>query len=65
VRYNHHVDTVEALAPRVVATAHGPVLVGNDIHDAFDRVRTLAGEPRFVPPGQSMLDEILAAAKAA
>ena len=43
VRYNRHVDTVEALKPRVVASAHGPILVGDAIHDAFDRVRTLAG----------------------
>lgn len=59
-RYNAHVDTVEALAPRVVASAHGPILVGDAIHDAFDRVRTLAGEPRLAPPGQAALDEILA-----
>lgn len=61
VRYNRHVDTVEALKPRAVASAHGPILVGDQIHDAFDRVRTLAGEPRIAPPGQEALDEILAA----
>jgi flavorubredoxin len=60
VRYNAHVDTVEALAPRVVTSAHGPILVGDAIHDAFDRVRSLAGEPRLAPPGQEGLDEILA-----
>lgn len=65
VRYDAHVDTVERLAPRVVATAHGPVLTGHAIHDAFDRVRTLAGQPRIAPPGQELLDEILAAAAAA
>lgn len=62
VRYNRHVDTVEALKPRAVATAHGPILVGDQIHDAFDRVRSLAGQPRIVPPGQEALDAILAAA---
>src|SRR5688572_19312898 len=65
VRYDRHVDTVEALAPRVVTSAHGPVLVGDAIHDAFDRVRTLAGQPRIAPPGQELLDEILAAVTAA
>jgi flavorubredoxin len=60
VRYNRHVDSIEALKPRAVASAHGPILVGDAIHDAFDRVRTLAGEPRIAPPGQELLDEILA-----
>ncbi|MGH9084250.1 MAG: MBL fold metallo-hydrolase, partial [Acidimicrobiales bacterium] len=60
VRYNRHVDTVEALKPRAVASAHGPILVGDQIHDAFDRVRTLAGEPIIAPPGQAALDDILA-----
>ncbi len=61
VAYNRHVDMVEALRPEVVASAHGPVLRGGDIHDAFDRVRMLAGQPRIAPPGQSLLDELLAA----
>jgi flavorubredoxin len=59
-KYDAHVDTVESLAPTVVASAHGPVLTGTSIHDAFDRVRTLAGQPRLLPPGQELLDEILA-----
>ena len=52
VRYNRHVDTVGALQPRVVASAHGPILVGDAIHDAFDRVRTLAGQPIIARPGK-------------
>ena len=60
VRYNRHVDTIEALKPRAVASAHGPILVGDQIHDAFDRVRTLAGEQIIPPPGQEALDEFLA-----
>jgi flavorubredoxin len=63
--YDRHVDTVESLRPRVVATAHGPVLTGDAIHDAFDRVRSLAGRPRIMPPGQELLDEILAGVVAA
>jgi flavorubredoxin len=62
VRYDAHVDTVEALKPLTIASAHGPVLTGTAIHDAFDRVRGLAGQPRIVGPGQSLLDELLAAA---
>jgi flavorubredoxin len=62
VRYNAHVDTIEGLKPRAVASAHGPILVGDQIHDAFDRVRALAGVPRIVPPGQEALDALLAAA---
>ena len=64
VKYDRHVDAVEALAPRVVVSAHGPVLVGDAIHDAFDRVRTLAGQPRIMGPGQELLDEILSATAA-
>ena len=60
VRSDAHVDTVEALRPDVVATAHGPVLTGGAIHDAFDRVRGLAGQPIVPRPGQAVLDEMLA-----
>ena len=65
VRYDRHVDTIEGLKPRVVASAHGPLLRGGAIHDAFARVRSMAGEPRVMPPGQSMLDELLATVAAA
>ncbi|PLS75203.1 MAG: hypothetical protein CYG61_08610 [Actinobacteria bacterium] len=65
VAYNRHVDTVGALKPLVVASAHGPILRGGAIHDAFDRVRALAGQPRVQPPGQPLLDELLATAIAA
>ncbi len=65
VAYNRHVDTVEALKPRVVASAHGPILRGGAIHDAFDRVRAMAGQPRVVPPGQPLLDELLSSVIAA
>lgn len=59
-KYDRHVDSVENLRPRVMTTAHGPILRGDDIHDAFDRVRGLAGQPIVPRPGQSALDEILA-----
>jgi flavorubredoxin len=64
-KYDRHVDAVEALSPRVVVTAHGPVLAGDAIHDAFDTVRTLAGQPRIMGPGQELLDEMLASVNAA
>jgi flavorubredoxin len=59
-RYARHVDSVELLRPEVVATAHGPVLTGTAIADAFDRVRDLAGRPIEPRPGQALLDELLA-----
>jgi flavorubredoxin len=62
VRYGRHVDSVAALRPDVVATAHGPVLTGAAIDDAFDRVRVLAGQPRMMGPGQADLDAMVAAA---
>lgn len=65
VRYGRHVDSVAALGAATVASAHGPVLTGDEITDAFARVRTLAGAPRIMPPGQETLDEIVDAAIAA
>lgn len=62
VRYRRHVDSVAALRPDTVATAHGPLLTGNAIGDAFDRVRAMAGIPRVMPPGQSVLDDLIATA---
>jgi hypothetical protein len=50
-----------ALHPDTVATAHGPLLTGDAIGDAFDRVRAMAAAPRVMPPGQSALDELIAA----
>jgi flavorubredoxin len=61
-RYHRHVDSVARLQPRIVASAHGPILTGRAIDDAFDRVRAMAGAPRVMPPGQETLDEMVAAA---
>jgi flavorubredoxin len=60
-RYGRHVDSVAALGAETIASAHGPILTGNAIGDAFDRVRALAGQPRLMGPDQSVLDEMLAA----
>jgi flavorubredoxin len=60
--YGRHVASVEAIRPTTVATAHGPVLRETFIAGAFDRVRSLAGQPIVPPPGQETLDAMLAAA---
>jgi flavorubredoxin len=57
--YGRHVDTIEAIAPTTIASAHGPVLRGAFIPGAFDRVRALAGQPNVPPPGQEALDAIV------
>ena len=61
-RYRRHCDEVQALNPTATASAHGPVLKGAAIADAFERVRGMAGAPIVQPPGQPLLDEIVAAA---
>lgn len=57
--YTRHVDAVEALGARTVASAHGPVLRGRQLDDAFDRVRGLAGAPIIPTPGQELLDTLI------
>ena len=57
--YGRHVDTIEAISPTAIASAHGPVLRGTFIPGAFDRVRALAGQPITPPPGQETLDAIV------
>jgi flavorubredoxin len=61
-RYGSHVRSVQALKPRVVASAHGPVHTSSaTIDDAFARVAALAGQPISAGPGQEALDAMLAA----
>lgn len=62
VRYGRHLDSVARLRPDTVATAHGPLLTGGAIGEAFDRVRAMAGSLPLTPPGQSALDELIAVA---
>jgi flavorubredoxin len=59
-KYARHVSMVEGLGARAIASAHGPVLTGAAIPDAFARIRRLAGQPIVPPPGQALLDELLA-----
>ena len=58
--YAQHVDAVEAFGARTVASAHGPVLRGEPLDDAFDRLRGLAGAPIIPTPGQELLDSLIA-----
>jgi hypothetical protein len=58
--YGRHVDAVEAFGATTVASAHGPVLRGERLDDAFDRLRSLAGAPIIPTPGQELLDQLLA-----
>lgn len=60
-RYRRHVDEVEAMGVLTAASAHGGVVTGPAIHDAFERIRALAGQPISRDPGQPALDEMLAA----
>ena len=58
--YRRHVDDVESLGVLAVASAHGPVLTGDAIHEAFDTARSIAGQPIIPGPGQPFLDDLLA-----
>lgn len=58
--FGRHVDDIAALGATVVASAHGPILTGDRITDAFERVRAMAGAPIVPPPGQPVLDELVA-----
>jgi flavorubredoxin len=59
VAYRRHVDDVEALGVLTVASAHGPVLTGDAVREAFEGARALAGRPLIPGPGQELLDEII------
>jgi flavorubredoxin len=57
--YGRHVDEVEAVGVLTVASAHGPVLTGDAIREAFQVVRRLAGQPILPAPGQELLDQLI------
>jgi flavorubredoxin len=58
--YGRHIDAVEAFGAVTAASAHGPVLRGEQLDDAFDRLRGLAGAPIIPTPGQELLDQLIA-----
>jgi flavorubredoxin len=59
-RYGALVAQSRALAPDVVVSAHGPILRGDQIDDAYRRTLALAAQPVPPTPGQETLDEMLA-----
>jgi len=59
--YGRHIDAIEAFGAKTIASAHGPVLRGQLLDDAFDRLRGLAGAPIIPTPGQALLDQLIAA----
>jgi flavorubredoxin len=63
--YHRHVDAVEGLGVLTVASAHGPVVTGDAIRQAFEVVRGLAGQPILPAPGQELLDQLIAQVVAA
>jgi flavorubredoxin len=63
--YRRHVDSVEGFGVLTVASAHGPVVTGDAIREAFESVRRLAGQPIIPAPGQELLDNLIAQVLAA
>jgi flavorubredoxin len=59
-RFAAHVARSRALDPDVVVSAHGPILRGDRIDDAYRRTLAFAGQPVAPMPGQETLDEMLA-----
>ena len=63
-RFAAHVAPTAALPLTAVASAHGPVLHGDAIADAFRRTIDLAGQPPVPMPGPELLDAMVSAALA-
>jgi flavorubredoxin len=59
-RFAAHVHETADLPLRAVASAHGPVLRGDRIAEAFAATLALAAQPFLPTPDQSMLDPLLA-----
>ncbi len=60
-RFNALVDRSASLQPSVVASAHGPVLTGRMIDEAYAMVRELPGRGPVAEPGQPVLERMLSA----
>jgi flavorubredoxin len=60
-RFAAHVDETASLRLDAVASAHGPILRGPRIAEAFARTAALAAQPLPPTPGQAMLDQLLSA----
>jgi flavorubredoxin len=55
-----HLAASRSLPIELVASAHGPVLRGTQIDDAYRRTLALAGRPPVAQPGPELLDALLA-----
>jgi flavorubredoxin len=64
-RFAAHVAKTSHLPLEVVASAHGPILRGAQIDDAFRRTLDLAGQPILPVPGQETLDLLVSSLFAA
>jgi len=60
VKFDAHVTRSAALRPQVVASAHGPVLEGPYVDEAYQLVRGLAEMPPVEEPGQPVLELVIA-----
>ncbi|MEI8057279.1 MAG: MBL fold metallo-hydrolase [Actinomycetes bacterium] len=65
VKFNQAIDRVADLKPSVIASAHSPALRDTLIDQAFEQLRRLPFMEAPLPPGQSVLDEIIAATSVA
>ena len=59
-RFARHVQDSASLSPSVVASAHGPVLRGDRIDDAYRRTLDLVGSAPPARPGQDVLEMLVA-----
>jgi flavorubredoxin len=60
-KYHAHVDRTQRLDITTIAACHSPVIEGPYIEKAFERIRQLPSLDLPDLPGQSILDEIVAA----
>jgi flavorubredoxin len=63
-RFAAHVQTTAGLPLDAVASAHGPVLRGEQIADSFARTLDLATQPAVPKPGSELLDAMVSGALA-
>jgi len=59
-KFSAHVDRVQSLGMRTIATGHSPVITEEMVSKAFDIIRELPAIPAPPVPDQVVLDEILA-----
>jgi hypothetical protein len=56
-RFGSWIDRIAALSPTVIASAHGPALLGGSVDLALEAMRRLPDLPA-VAPGWDFLDEL-------